>query len=269
MSTNNSSGKVEIIARVGLIAKGIVYSLLGALAFMAAFNINGQSTNNTDKKGVLDFLDKQTGGQILLGIIALGVACYSIWRIIQFIRLLKGDSNEEKKKKTVNAFRYFFSALGYGLFAASVVKKLLSSASSSDNKKQDIAQKIMEQSWGPWVIGLGALIFLGVGIYQIYYGYSEKYKKHVDKTVSGKKQDYMLTAGKIGYMARGIVWVILALIFGKAAFNSNASNTGGTSKVFSFLSDAPYGPYLLAAVGLGLVCYGVFSFVRAKYEDLG
>lgn len=267
---DNSENKVALIAKVGLVTKGVVYCLLGVLAFMAAFNINGQSTNDTDKRGVLDFLDKQTGGQVLLGIVALGLACYTIWRIIQFVRVLKGDDeNNKKSKKVVKGIRYIFSAIGYGLLAASVVKKLISSTSGSDNNKQDAAQKLMEQPLGQWLVGIVALIFLGVGIYQVYYGYSEKYKKHVDKSTSGKSRKAMLTAGKIGYMARGIVWAIIALLFGKAALNANASETGGTSKALSFISDAPYGPYLLGAVGLGLVCYGVFNFVRAKYENLG
>ncbi|QYJ67842.1 DUF1206 domain-containing protein [Flavobacterium litorale] len=264
---NNTQNNIAIVGRIGLITKGIVYCLLGAIAFMATFNINGQSVNNASKKGVLDFLDKQTGGQILLAVLALGLVCYSIWRFIEFVRTLK-DSGKEDKKDKVKSVRYLFSGISYGLLAVSVIKRVLNSASSSGNKKQDVVRTIMQEPAGQWLIGVVALGFVAVGIYQIYYGYSEKFKKHVDETVTGKSQDVVLVAGKVGYMARGVVWLLLAWLLGKAAMSANASQAGGTSEALSSISDAPYGVYLLAAIGLGLVCYGVFSFVRAKYEDL-
>src|SRR5687767_8020117 len=74
---------VKPIAQAGLTAKGIVYCLLGVFAFMAAFNIAGQSTNDTDKEGVFSFIKEQTGGQVMLAVIALGLLCYSLWRGIQ------------------------------------------------------------------------------------------------------------------------------------------------------------------------------------------
>src|SRR5690606_19407879 len=68
-----STPKVSSFAKVGLVAKGIVYVLLGIFAFMAAFHLGGQSTNDTNKRGVFDFIQEQTGGQILLALAALGL----------------------------------------------------------------------------------------------------------------------------------------------------------------------------------------------------
>jgi hypothetical protein len=74
-------------------------------------------------------------------------------------------------------------------------------------------------------------------------------------------------AGKLGYVARGIVWVVLAWLFLKAALHANSAEAGDTSKAFSFLQDAAYGSYLLGAVGLGFICYGAFNFIRVRYES--
>jgi hypothetical protein len=51
----------------------------------------------------------------------------------------------------------------------------------------------------------------------------------------------------------------------KAALRNNANEAGDTSEAFGFLSSS-YGPYILAAVAAGLFCYGVFCFMRAKWE---
>jgi hypothetical protein len=37
---------------------------------------------------------------------------------------------------------------------------------------------------------------------------------------------------------------------------------------FSAPNTASYGSYLLGALGLGLLCYGIFNFIRAFYEKL-
>src|SRR5687768_10398882 len=78
---NNRSGYVKAIAQTGLTAKGIVYCLLGAFAFMAAFG--GQSKEKADTTGLFGFISDQTGGKIMLAVIAFGLVCYSIWRGFQ------------------------------------------------------------------------------------------------------------------------------------------------------------------------------------------
>jgi hypothetical protein len=117
------------------------------------------------------------------------------------------------------------------------------------------------------LVSIAAAIFLAVGIYQIYYGLSERYEKHTQKADNAMSKRVLLKAGKIGYVARGIVWVIIGWLFIKAAMSSNSSEAGDTSKAFSFLADAAYGSYLLAILAIGLICYGVFNFIRARYQS--
>jgi len=251
----------KTFAQIGLTAKGLVYCLLGVLTFMAAFHINGQSARDTSTDGVFSFVYRQTGGQIMLAIIALGLLCYSLWRFIQAVK------NDENKKWTSRA-RYILSGLVYASAAVSAARIVIMHASSKGgDSKQDMARELMNKPFGQILVGIGAAILLGVGIYQIYYGLSEKYHKHVDKAVNNDGRKLMLGAGKVGYVARGIVWLLLAWLFGKAAYNANSNEAGDTSKAFINLQDCEYGPYLLAVVGLGLLCYGLFNFVRARYEN--
>lgn len=269
VTTTSVTSHLKPVAQAGLTSKGIVYCLFGVLTFMAAFNINGQSANDTGKRQVFEFVYKQTGGQILLGIIALGLACYTIWRIIQAFADTE-DKGKDGKGLAIRA-RYLFSGVVYGALAFTVVRMLwLSSSSGSggEDNNQYAARELLSQPMGQWLTGIGAIIIAGVGIYQLYYGWSEKYKKHVDKSIGdARKQKILLGSGKIGYMARGIVWLLIAWLFLKAAINAKASEAGNTSKAFSFVSDSGYGSYLLGAIAFGLICYGIFSFVRAAYED--
>lgn len=261
----NSS--LKPIAQAGLVSKGIVYTLLGVLTFMAAFHINGKSTRSTDKEDVFAFVYEQTGGQILLSVIALGLVCYCIWRGIQAF----GDSEHKGKdaKGLLARSRYLFSGLVYGYMAVHVIYRLASIESSgSGDGKQQVARELMNKPFGQWLVGMAALILFGVGIYQIHYGLSGKYKKHVEKLGGTTGKKILWSAGKIGYTARGIVWLLIAWLFAKAAFYEKSSEAGGSSKAFGYLHHMTFGPYLLAIIGIGLMCYGIFNFIRARYENL-
>jgi hypothetical protein len=231
---------------------------------MAAFHIGGQSTRNTDKQGVFSFIEKQTGGQVMLSVIALGLLCYGVWRGIQ---TFAGTEDKGDNAKGLAArSRYLFSGLIYTSLAAYAIKMLFTGSNTSGDSKQSMAQELLSKPYGDWLAGIGAAIMIGVGIYQVYYGLSEKYRKHADKAGHAAGKKILLSAGKIGYVARGIVWLIVGWLFAKAALHSNAREAGDTSKAFSFL-EASYGPYLLAAVAVGLICYGLFNFIRVRYES--
>ena len=76
----------------------------------------------------------------------------------------------------------------------------------------------------------------------------------------------LLRSGKIGYIARGIVWLLIAWLLGNAAIHANASEAGGTGKAFEFMESTQGGTYLLGALGIGLIAYGIFNFIRARYD---
>jgi hypothetical protein len=265
MNTANVTSNIKPIAQAGLISKGVVYCLLGTLVFMAAFHIAGQSTKNTNSRGVFDAIHESTGGKIMLGVMILGLLCYSLWRAIQCFRDTE-DKGSEAKGLAVRA-RYLFSGLIYASLAVYGLKMLFTDKKSSGNSNENMVQELLNKPFGQWLVGIAAAVMIAVGIYQIYYSLSEKLRKHIDKAGNTSNTKTLLLAGKIGYIARGIVWLIIGWLFIKAALHSNSSEAGDTSKAFKWLSEASYGSYLLAAIALGLICYGVFNFIRARYEN--
>ncbi|HEY0899358.1 MAG TPA: DUF1206 domain-containing protein [Sphingobacteriaceae bacterium] len=263
LTADSITSKEKPLARAGLIAKGTVYCLLGLLAFMTAFHIGGQTASQTDKSGVFDFIYQLTGGKILLALVAAGLVCYCIWRMIQAF----GDTESKgtDAKGLAIRGRYLFSGLVYGSLAFYAGMMLFSQPSGSGDNNQDLVRELLSKPFGQYLVGIAAAILLGVGIYQINYGLSEKYRKHVDR--AGGNKEVLLGAGKIGYVARGIVWLVIAWLFFKAALKASSAEAGDTAKAFGWLQEATYGSYLLGAVGIGLIFYGVFNFIRARYEN--
>lgn len=257
------------MAKVGLFAKGIVYCLIGLLAFMSAFHIGGQSASKSDKSGLVQYLLQQPLGKIALIIISAGLLCYSIWRFMQ--TFLDTEHKGKEPKGLGKRFSYFFSGVAYLSVSFIAIKAVLENSANSNGKSRaDMVQSLLEKPWGVWVLIAQALVLSGIGIYQVWYGFSEKYKKHVDAQELDQKTSYsLLKAGKIGYIARGIVWLLIAFLLFKAITHHNASEAGDTGTAFSFVQNNPYGTYLLAILAIGLICYGVMNFIRAAFERVG
>ncbi|WP_266205703.1 DUF1206 domain-containing protein [Pontibacter kalidii] len=258
---------VENFARFGLTAKGVVYCLLGILAFMAAFEIGGQSTESTERSGIFRTIQDMPAGNVLLALTALGLFCYAIWRFIQAARDTEDKGSDAKG--VAKRLRYVFSGLVYGSFAVLAARIVLGSGGGGSDTRQTVTAKLLEQPFGQWLVGILAVGTIIAGIYQIYYGYSDKYRKEVQSGgLKHEVEHQMIRAGKLGYMARGIVWLVIGYLFLQAALKSSSSEAGGNKAAFQLLENASYGSFILGAVALGLICYGIFMFMRAKYQPI-
>lgn len=251
------------VAQAGLTAKGIVYVLLGLLAFMAAFELGGKGNNDATQSGTLQFIKDLPAGDVLLLVMALGLFCYSIWRGIQVFY------TDNDKKGWKRRARYILSGLTYLAFAITAIRIGAGERTGGD-RNQAIASELMSKPFGQILVGIAGLILAAVGAYQIYYGLSEKYRKHVQElSLQSESSSLLLRSGKVGYVSRGVVWLVISFLFFRAAFQAAASEAGSTAKAFRFIETSPFGSALLGVLGLGLIAYGIFNFVRARYERLG
>lgn len=261
-----NSTSFEKLARAGLAAKGIVYFILGILTLASVYNVMGAKTGDTDKQGVFTAVSDLPGGRLLLGIIAAGLVCYVLWRVIQAVADTAHKGNDGKGL-AVRA-RYLVSGLAYATVAYSAMRMAISDEKGSGGRIRESVAELLSKPFGQWLVGILACVFLGVGIYQIYYALSEKYQKHVTGTSSEENRKLMLVAGKVGYVARGVVWALISWLLFKAAINSNSAEAGDTSKAFALVEKSDYGTMMLTVIAAGLILYGLFSILRAKNENL-
>jgi len=262
------SGWVKQLAKFGLYANGTVYVLLGMLAFMAAFGLNGKTTAKAGKQSIFSFLLDQPFGKILVGIVILGLICYAIWRFIQ--AFMDTEKKGKDAKGLARRLGYAFSGLVYGGLAVSGFKLLQGNAQSSGgSSQQTLADTLLDKPFGQWLLGFIGLATIGLGIYQIYKGFSGKFLKKIRAAqIKTEWRNALVRAGKIGYPAHGIVWGIIGYLLLKASLHANAQEAGGTESAFQFLENSSFGSFLLGAVALGLICYGIFMFVRGRYETI-
>lgn len=258
---------LEHMAKVGFIALGIVYCLVGTLAFMAAFEVGGKTTQDTGQKGAFQFLLEQHYGRFLLALVALGLVCYTVWRLVQAV--LDPERRGTDAKGIARRLGYAASGLFYSVLAFYAANLAFGKSASSGqgDSRQTLARELLAQPFGQWLLGIVAVGTMVFGVYQVYRALSGKYRRRIQETKLRTEYKTMLVrAGKVGYMARGLVWMLIGYFFLLAALHANAGEAGGTEKAFAFLEHGTYGSLMLGAVALGLICYGVFMFVRAKCE---
>ncbi|WP_017730589.1 DUF1206 domain-containing protein [Nafulsella turpanensis] len=259
----NAADWIETYARIGIAAKGVVYVLIGVLAAMTVFGAGGE---NNGKNGAFRTILEQPFGKILLGIVIIGLLGYVGWRMIQAFK--DPERNGDDTKGITKRTGFFISGLVYLFLAFSALRLLLPSLSngSSGGGRQLLVAKMLQQPFGQWLVGIAAVIIIGKGIFQLYKAYTGKFKNKIKKhEMSREEKATFMRAGRIGYTARGIVLGIIGYFLLRAALQSDASEAQGTEGALNFLSTTG-GPYLMAAVAIGLACYGIFMFVKSKYR---
>ncbi len=260
-----TEGWVENLARFGFAAKGTVYILIGALATMAAFGISGGE--NAGRTKVFEIVYEQPFGRVLLALLALGMFSYMVWRLVEAVKNPDGIKDDAKGK--LQRIGLAFGGLLYGGAAVYAMKMVIEGGSSGGggNTRELLISKALNLPAGQWLVGIGALVVVGMGLYQLYAAFKAKFMKGIKTAkLNHKEEKIYKRAGYSGFTARGIVFLIIGYFCLKAAIDYNPDPAKGTEQALSFLESGAYGSIVLGAVALGLVAYGVFMFVKAKYK---
>lgn len=252
--------KIERIARTGYVAKGVVYSLTGILTFMAALGLGGEKAGRMQ---VLEFLDEKPFGNILLFLMAAGIACYAVWRFTQAFSDPEDIGSDSKAK--FKRFAFFLSGCSYLALGYYAMLKILGSGNSGQGGEN--SSWLMTDA-GLLLLGIAGAGILGRGLYQFYRAYTSNFTQKLDLWY-GERHKLVKRSAKAGVTARGVLFVIIGYFALRAAIASNPSQMKDTREAFAFIESSDYGSLLLGLVALGAVAYGIFMFLTARYRRFG
>lgn len=253
---------VERLMRFGYIARGIVYIVPGILALEAAIGQAGGGV--ISQTGAIEMIGALPYGRILLFIVALGLAGYSLWGLVRATLdpFHDGDDTEGLLRRA----GYIVSGLGYAVLLIACVQYLSGSVVSSGNP-QDWTARFMGSLWGRVLVGgIGLGWIIGGGIRQIYEGYEARFVKDL-KTgqMSRNERIWAIRIGRFGLVARGIVFGLIGLFLVQAAVFHDPAKAKGLDGALLAVARSPYGLVLLAVVALGLIAFGIYSILCARW----
>jgi hypothetical protein len=244
--------------RVGMVAYGIVHLTIAWLGIQLAF---GDQSGSASRNGALNQLAQQPFGEVVVWVVAIGMFLLVLWKLLEaFIDFTLEDGATKIAKPVTNVFK----AIVYGTLGVSAVH--VATGSKSKNKTTDYTAKLMDQPFGRWLVGLVGLAIIGYGVYLAYRGWSEKFLKHLDpEGRSGESGKAYKLFGKLGYIAKGIAIGVIGVLFVYAAIDHSAKKSGGLDQALHKVLQQPFGPVLLFAISVGIGCYGLFCFARARH----
>jgi hypothetical protein len=256
---------IEAMARVGYGARGMVYLIVGGLATTAALGSGGGRPAGT--KGALESLFAQPFGSVLVGIVAVGLACFACWRLVQAI--LDPEGHEDDAKEWARRAGYVVGAViyaGLAVFALSLILGGHTGSGDEDRSARDWTAWLLSKPLGAWLVGAVGLTIIGTGIAVAVKGWKAKFEQRLALDAPARR--WAVPLGRFGLVARGAVFVLIGGFLVLAAWHGSSSDAKGLSGALRSLQQQPYGGALYGLTALGLLAFGAYGVVQAMYRRI-
>lgn len=258
----NGSPWLVRLGRLGYVAKGVVYIVIGFLATKAALGAGGRAT---DTRGAIEAIGGAPFGKFALWVIVIGLFGYAAWRLTSAVTDAerRGDEPRSIALRIGDALR----GLAYGSLAYSTLLYVTSDRGDSGDQARSLTIRVLELPGGQLMVVAAGLGVIGYAAYQIYRAGSRKFLKRFDLSSAGSgTRTWVTRAGQFGIAARGIVFGMIGLLLARAGWAYDPSKVGGIRQSLDALASQPAGGFIFGAVAVGLIAFGLFELATARYR---
>jgi hypothetical protein len=262
----NSDG-LEHLARVGLIAYGVVHVLVAWLALQLAWGGGGESA---DQSGAMATLAESSFGKPLLWVVAIGLIALAVWQAAEVLRWRHGWSASGKARTTAvkKSGKAIVKAVIYAALAVLAIRFATGGGQSSSQQQQQTTAGVFAWPAGRWLVGAAGLVLIGVGAYHVYKGVTKRFLKEIDLAEAPRTATRLVTRlGQVGFPGKGIALAVVGGLLVYAAITFDPSKAQGLDGALRTILEAPFGRILLTLVAVGIAAFGAFCFVRARYPE--
>lgn len=255
---------IERLARVGYATKGVVYALVGGLAIKAAIGSGGSVGGS---RNAVQEIGSQPFGQALLVLTAIGLFGYALWRFVQ--AGFDPENEGTDGKGLVKRAGYVASGVIHTMLGVTAIQMVTGGGGGGGGKKTWIAKLMAVDTVGPILVGVAGVCVLGYALYQVYKGWTMKFKEALQTGEMSQTEEKAATiSGRIGLVARGVVFAIIGGYVVKAAATQSPGSAKSVGGALSEIASQSYGVFLLAIVAAGLIAYAALQLVLARYRKI-
>ncbi|GAA3619716.1 DUF1206 domain-containing protein [Nonomuraea rosea] len=250
------SRTLDVLARVGLACRGVLYALVGVVAVQIAA---GDRSEEADKAGAISTLAELPFGAVLLWIMTAGFGALTLW---QSSEALSGGGKVIDKVESVGRVAV------YVLIIMTLLSILTSGhATSDDEKSQDLTGLLLGLPGGRFIVGALGLGLAVLGAYWVRQGLTKKFRQELDRgRMSPRARTVMDRLGLGGYIARGAIGALAGAFVVQAAITVDPDKAGGIDATLRQFADTPAGPWLLGVVALGLLLFAGYCFGESRWR---
>jgi hypothetical protein len=250
---------VEVAARAGYAARGVVYLSIGAMALLAALDLWPRAEGAL---GALEAWGRWPAGIILLWLVGLGLYGFAGWRALQ--SLFDADRLGRKPRAIVSRLGQAISGVTYAGLAVAVfgLVDALEDLHEADDQAatQEAVAKALEMPLGGLAVVAVGLFVLGAGIGS----FVRAFVDHFGRGLDGDRETraWAGALARFGYAARGVALAPAGVLLVSAGLNARASDARGLEGALNLLHDGPLGEVVLSLTALGLLAFGAFAIVE-------
>jgi Domain of Unknown Function (DUF1206) len=261
------SDGLEQLARVGLIAYGVVHLLVAWLALQLAWGGGGESA---DQSGAMRTLAESPVGTPLLWLVAVGLIALAVWQAAEVLRWRRGwsASGKARTKAIRKSGNALIKAVIYVTLAVLAIRFATGSGKSSSQSQQETTAGVFAWPAGQWLVGAFGLVLIGSGAWHIRKGLNKHFMKQIDTSKASPSAVRLVTRlGQVGFPGKGIALAGVGALLIWAAVTFDPSKARGLDGAMHEILGLPFGQILLTLVALGIAAFGAFCFVRARYPE--
>lgn len=248
----DKSEKFSTLVRVGYFSRAILYAVLGLIALTSAEKIS----QGTD--GIFIAIKEFPLGIAILWLMVVGLFAYALFRLAS--TFFDVENHGSDKKGWGMRIGHAGSAIGHFAMAFSAFKFATSAGGSSGGGAQEAAAGVLSITLGGVVLGTLGLVFFIAAFAQAKKGITGSFMNRISSQAPASTR----LLGGAGFIARGVVFVVIGWSLIKAGFLSSGSDQIKTlgDAVASLSGEG----ILFILVAIGLLTFGVFSLILARYR---
>ena len=250
-------------ARLGFVARGLIYVLIGLIALQIAFGRGGQA----DQGGALQQIASRSYGTAVLWLLVVGLAGLALWRFSEAAFGAVGPDGHKASERIKSLVR----GVVYAFLLVTALRFVLGTASgasaNSNRQSENVTAQVMGYAGGRVLIGVVGVVVVIVGAVLARESWRREFLQRMNLAgTSAGTRSLVERLGVFGGVARGAVFVLVGvfLVIASARYEpSQAEGLDGTLRAFA---QTPVGPALLVLVAVGLIAFGVFSMCEARWR---
>jgi fumarate reductase subunit D len=259
-----NSKSLAAVARVGLIAYGAVHVLIAWLALQIAWGLAGNQS--ADTSGAMKTLAQQPFGKILLGLVAVGLIALALWQATHAIWGYRNHVGTQRIREQITSAAKALAYTALGISAASIA---LGSQESSSQTQQHATSGVLAWPGGRVLVVAAGLIIIGVGVASVVKGVKQSFTEEINtSSMSPTVRKGVARLGQVGYVAKGAALGVVGGLLSYATLTFDPQKAQGLDGALQTILAQPFGRFLLTAVALGFLAFGLFAILQARYRRM-
>jgi hypothetical protein len=252
-----STPAFRLVARTGYAVNGLLNILIGGLALGVV------GTGSASPDGALSGLASAPFGLVVVVVVVIGLAALAVWQIVSAI--LEGEP--DARRRWMSRAKLVGKGVAYGALAAVGIRVALQGSSGGGGTEEDLTARLLSTPGGVVLVVLLGVGVLAVGGYLVVKGVRRGFLDDLTPP-SGAMGTATTVVGVVGYVARGVAFAVIGVLFVVAAVRADPEQAGGLDDALAALAGLPFGQVLLVAIAGGFVAFGIYSIVRARFAKL-